>query len=64
MLQSWSGLPLRAMSRSMVLLKLGSVLLSVAQVITKGQVDARGLVCHKRPHGYLRGVLLQGDMRI
>lgn len=56
-------LPPRAMSGSMVLLQLGSVAMSVAQVTTKGQIDVwTGLP--QRPYGYLRNILPRGDMLI
>ena len=41
------GLPPRAMSGSMVQLQLGSLLMSVALVTTKGQADIHGLGCHR-----------------
>lgn len=45
------------MSGSMILLQLESLLMSVAQVTTKGQADVCGLGYHQRPRGYLRTVL-------
>ena len=41
------GLSPRAMSGSMVQLQLGSLLMSVALVTTKGQADIHGLGCHR-----------------
>lgn len=38
------------------LLLLGSVLMSVAQVTTNGQVDVFALPCHQRPCRYLRAM--------
>ena len=55
---SWPRPVLRAMFGSMVLLQLGSVLMSVAQVTTKGHVAAsRQLEC-------LRAMLLLGHILI
>lgn len=59
MMASWLGLPLTAVSRSMVLLKLGSVLMSMAQdTTTKGQADVYSVGCHLKPRGCLRAGLL------
>lgn len=63
-LRSWPGLSPMVMSRSVVLLQLGAVLLSVAQVTTKGQVGICGLGCHRRPCDYLRAMLPGGHMMI
>lgn len=55
------------MSVPVVLLQLGSVSMSVAQVTTKGQTDVPvllGLGYHQSPHGYVRAVVpggLEGD---
>lgn len=62
MVRSWLRLPVRAMSGVMVLLNLGSVLMSVAQFTTKSQVDVHGLCQHQRPRGCLRSLLPQKDM--
>lgn len=53
MVRSWPVLPPMAISGSMVLLQLGSMLISVNRVIIKGQVDLSGLYCHLRPWGHL-----------
>lgn len=45
----WPRLVLRAMSAFMVLLQLGSVLISVAPDTTKDHVDVSGLGCYLRP---------------
>lgn len=57
-MRSWPGLPRRAMSGPVVLLLLGSVLMSVTGVTTKG------LGCHQRPCDYLQAVLPLGCMLI
>lgn len=57
-MRSWPGLPRRAMSGPVVLLRLGSVLMSVTGVTTKG------LGCHQRPCDYLQAVLPLGCMLI
>ena len=56
MVRFWPGLLPRATSDSLDLLQLGSVLMSVARVTTKGQMDVHGLHCHQRPCGHLRAV--------
>lgn len=38
--------------------------MSVVQVTTKGQADICGLDCHQTPCGYLRAMLVEGDMMI
>lgn len=63
-MRSWPGLLPKAMSGSVVLLQLGSMLMSVACVTTKGQMDVCGLGCHWRPCGCLRAVLPKQDMLI
>lgn len=60
--KSWLRLPLRAMPGVTVLLNLESVLMSVAQVTTKSQVDIHGLGLHQGPCGYLRALLPQKDI--
>jgi hypothetical protein len=60
MLMSWPRLSPRAMSGSLPLLQQKSVLMSEAQVTTKGQANVHGLDCHQRPCGYLRAILLPG----
>ena len=49
MVRSWLWLPPRVMSGSTVLLQLESLLMSVAQVTSKGQGGVHGLGCHQRP---------------
>lgn len=62
---SWPRLSLRAMSRSMVLLlKLGSVLMSIAQATTRGQAAVCSLGCNLNPGGCLRAVLQYWNMLI
>jgi hypothetical protein len=41
--------PVRVMSRSVVLLQLRTVLISIAYVTSAGHADIRGLYCHLKP---------------
>ena len=60
MRRTWLCLLPKAMSLSIILLKLRSVSLSVAQVTTKGQADVCSLGCCQKPCESLRGMLLKG----
>lgn len=60
MVTSWPGLPLRAISESMVLFQLGLVLMFMTCITTKGHVDVYDLGCHLKPCEWLRALLLLG----
>lgn len=59
MVMSGSMLLLSPKSGSMILLWLGSVLMTVACVASKGHVDVCGLCCSLKPHSCLWALLLR-----
>lgn len=64
MAMPWPGLLLRVMSGSIVLVQLGMVLMSMAQVTNKVHVNVPGLDCHLKPCEDLRAGLPVGDILI
>jgi hypothetical protein len=61
---SYPGMPLRAMFASMVLLQLGSLLMSWPELPSKTKWMSHGLGCHWKTCGYLRVMLLREDLLI